>query len=98
MGERIVPEIQSVHRIDAIEKFVRVGNLIATRLSYFDQTLCDLVAVESLSHLNHRPRNIDAGYQSFCGKLSGPRERTAVPKAHFETRQPSSMRSSSSVR
>jgi hypothetical protein len=84
MGERIIPEIQSVHREDAIERLIRIGNLIATRLSYLDQTLCDRVAIEGLSHLNHCRRNIDAGDESLRCELPCARQCVAVPKADFE--------------
>jgi hypothetical protein len=48
------------------------------------QTLCDQVAVVSLSHLDHCGRNIDAGNQSSRGELRRARERVAVAEAYFK--------------
>src|SRR5260370_19134525 len=61
MSKRIVPEIQSVHRIGPIERFIWIGNLIAACTLYFDQAFSDQVAVVTLSHLQHSRRDIDAG-------------------------------------
>src|SRR5258708_185973 len=49
MSERIVPEIQSVHRINAIERFIWIRNLIAACTLYFNQTFRDRVAILTLS-------------------------------------------------
>src|SRR5713226_1423487 len=37
MTERIVPEIESVHRIGTVERFIWIGNPIAACTLYFDQ-------------------------------------------------------------
>ncbi len=84
MGQRFIPEIQGVYRVDPIERLVRIGNLIAAGSPKLDQTLCDQLAVESPSHLDHCGRNIDAGHQSSCGELRRARERVAMPEAYFK--------------
>lgn len=83
MDERIIPEIQSVHREDAIEKLICIGNLIAARLSDLDQTLCDRIAIESLSHLYHCRRNVDTDDESLQGEFRCARERMAMAKTDF---------------
>jgi hypothetical protein len=84
MRQRVIPKIESVHRINAIERLVRIGNLIAAGSTYFYQALCDPVAVEGSRHFDHCAGNIDAGHESPWRELGGPRKRPAVPEAHFK--------------
>jgi hypothetical protein len=84
VSERIVPEIQSVHRVGAIEGFAWIRNPIAACTLYLDQALRDRVAIMTLSHLHHSRRDVDAGYESFGRKLCHSRERPAVAEANLK--------------
>jgi hypothetical protein len=84
MSERIVPEIQSVHCIGAIEGFVWIRNPIAACTLYLDQALRDRIAIMALSHLHHSRRDVDARYESFGRKLCHSRERPAVAEANLK--------------
>src|SRR5258708_38725730 len=84
MTERIVPEIQSVHRIGAIEGFVCIRNPIAACAFHFDQILRDRVAVVALSHLYHCLRDVDAGYDPSGRKLRRSRERPPMTEPHLK--------------
>src|SRR6266849_2645064 len=84
MSQRFVPEIQSMHRVDAIKRFIWIRNLIAARTLYVDQALGNRVAIVTLCHLHHFGRDVDAGYESFRCKLCHPRERPAMTKPHFK--------------
>ena len=53
MGEWIMPEIRSVHGVDAIERLVRIRNLLTAGSPHLDLALGYSVTVECLSHLNH---------------------------------------------
>src|SRR5260370_16080322 len=83
VGERIVPEIQSVHRIDAIERLICIWNVIAAGTFHFDQALLDRVATVTVSHLHHFRRDVDARNQSFRRQLCHPRARSAVAKPNL---------------
>src|SRR5215470_2561631 len=84
MGQRIIPEIQGVYRIDAIKRFVRVRNKVAAGSAYLDQTLLDRGAIETLGHLNHRRRNVDTGDESLPSEFRCACERVAVATADFQ--------------
>src|SRR5216683_3350072 len=84
MSERIVPEIQSVHRVNAIERFIWIGNPIAACTLYIDQTLRNRVAIVAPSHLHHFRRDVDAGYESLRRKLCHSRKRPAVAEPNLK--------------
>src|SRR5260370_26603249 len=88
ISERIVPEIHSVHRINAIERFIWIRNLITACPLYFDQTLRDRGAIVTLSHLHHSCRDVDARNESFGRLLCYPRERPAMAEANLKDPRP----------
>jgi hypothetical protein len=67
MERRVVPKIQSVHRISPIEMRIRIRNPITAGKLYFDSTLGDKTPVAALEHPDVRKM---ADFAGQCCKAS----------------------------